>query len=136
RARLARCHRPKLLLRRFGRPQAVERHLLLVDVRKPGERPGAFPSDLTDEVLDQWSRRRRRHPHHLPARLNPERAIDEEASVLLDAWVYESAHTPFSWTTLLSSSIRPPFRSSLTMSQWIPLVFTPPICGNPVPIAR
>ena len=56
RARLARGHRPELLLRRLGRPEAVERHLLLVDVRKPNEWPGALPSDLTDELLDQRPR--------------------------------------------------------------------------------
>ena len=38
----------ELLLRRLGRPEAVERHLLLVDVREPDERLGALPSDLPD----------------------------------------------------------------------------------------
>jgi len=43
--------------------------------------------------------------------------------------------TPFSWTTLPSSSIRPPFRRSLTMSQWTADSFVPPMSANPNPSA-
>ena len=52
-ARLARRHLAELLLRRLGRPQAVERHLLLVDVGEPDERLGAASRDLADQLLDQ-----------------------------------------------------------------------------------
>ena len=80
------------LLRRLGRPEAVERHLLLVDVREPDERPGAPPCDLHGRAPRPAAARDGvGDDHHLPAGLDAERAVDEEPRVLLDARVYESA---------------------------------------------
>ena len=110
---------PSELDRRLARPEAVERHLLRVDVAEPHERIGALARDQPDHLLEQ---RPRRAASRATITCQPgwtsRRPLDEQPRVLLDARVY-SAHAPFSWTTLPSSSIRPPFRSSLTMSQWM-----------------
>jgi len=43
----------------------------------------------------------------------------------------QATQMPFSCTTLPSSSMRPPKRRSLTMSQWIAETFEPPISSKP-----
>ena len=48
----------------------------------------------------------------------------------------QATQMPFSCTTLPSSSMRPPKRRSLTMSQWIAETFVPPMSSKPRPSAR
>jgi hypothetical protein len=49
--------------------------------------------------------------------------------------VAQSVQTPSSWTILPSSSMRPPERRSLRMSQWIADLFVPSRNSNPAPSA-
>jgi hypothetical protein len=83
-AHVARRGSAEQLLRRLFGPQRLERHPLEVGEREAHERIGTTPGQCADERLDQRPGKGRRHDHHLPARLDAERAPDEQLGQLLD----------------------------------------------------
>src|SRR5205823_2602800 len=102
----------------------------------PHDGVGAAARDLADARLDERSRERRRADQDLLARLDVERALDEEPRVGVDPWIAHESQAPSRCTTSPSQWIWPPPRSSLTMSQCTALSFRPPSFGKPAPMAK
>src|SRR5207244_9121429 len=105
----------------------------------PQDRVGAAARKLPLDRQHGRLRERRRPDQYLHARLHVQAALDEQLRVGLQARIgggAQNSHLPFSWTSSPSSSIRPPGRRSLTMSQWTELSFVPFRKPKPWPIAR
>ena len=79
------------LLRRFAPPRA--RSYGQPPKLNAQDRVRAAPRDLARELLEQRPGERRRADEHLPARLDVEAALDEQAGVLLDAWIHRRPPT-------------------------------------------
>src|SRR5262249_55388210 len=127
----------KELLRRFCSPGRVRGPHHEADAQ---DRMRAAPCDLPLQRLDGGRRHVRGPDQDLHTRLDVEAPFDEKLRVGVDARIrrdrLSNSPRPPSWTSSPSSSIRPPRRRSLTMSQCTALSFDPPRKPKPWPMAR